>query len=691
MSFITRHDSVVIHTQLTQEGKKRLADGQLTISKVAFLDREVDYGFYSGTTSGSSRIAFNTITSLPYRRSGTITQNYDGSDPFILGAGDVYSVTENVSHIVSGIGFYSSITNSNVMADYRIDSSLAIATAYTDTFYSLAGVTSRFGYNPNYYRFNLSGATSAPPDEGLVFIRFNFPYGGSLQPDGENKGFYSNFFRYRYYSGTGIIEVDRVLPRYDFPTLHKQQPMWFYPLSGTSNFYGSGTTTACPVWNMNILIRTPQIGHQPTQHEPKAYLTNGLAAPLDIVTKKYGSKNANGIVGSLGLDDLARCGVIHYTNSFSGSVYGDFMAPKETVVDIPHILWHRNGQGNNGTSHLGGLKLLDAGSSIIYDAVGKTSYTLLMDGVGPSAQVVGRVYFEKKLIIITDQELLVALDPKSNRNWTCPKLNVELVSETDNAIISSSGYTGLAMPGKRYYLTYHMIVYPGDGQRQSIPCGYITSIDGELDGYGNPMYIKSTFPPNSFPFLRNTNASYSGTGVVVETVQLMVQEVDIETDPGPLELSPDLWRVSSGFGVCRYGQNYGVFLPASYVNSLVMYSTYEEYHDSYEYYRLELREGGVIGQTLGFDRAFWPGDTDFFFGNITATAVRRTYTRNVHILLDNNSLNSSFNPTYTSGSTYITEIALLGQDNRILGLGKPDRPLEKAPNSLIDITLKSYY
>lgn len=719
MSFITRHTNTIIHTQLTQEGKKRLADGDLRIERVAFSDAEVNYSIGRGSgdtyTSYSSTTyspTLNNIMSAPYRRSGWMSMNYDGTPPYAIDPTDQYSLAETIISPVPSIGFYSAITTATTynvpLSSYRVNEMLTLATGYTPTRFQYTGASDaplyRFGFNPNFYRINLSGMTNDPPEEGMVFIQFVTPFGTA--PSGHtNIGYYANFYRYKWSAGTDYFELDRAVPRYDGNSIPKQQKMWFYPLSGYSQYYGSGTTSACPIWNMNILSKTPQIGHGDSAFEPEVEYTVGMALPLDIVTKRYGSKSIGGLVKSLGLDHLTKCGIIHYSNSFSGALYGDYLMPRQTIVDMPHILWYRNGSGVNGASTRGGLKLVDSGSDIFYDHTGKTSYTLLKDGSGPSAMAVGRVYFEMKLIVITDAELLTALDPKNNRNWTAPALNLDLVSYADNEIVQLSGYTGIAQPGKRYYLTYHMTSYPGQGARQSVPNAYVQSIDGKLGDDGNPMYIRASFPPNSFPFHRASAGASSGTGAICNTVHLLVQEVDIEDDPGLFYVNQNLWRIPAialpansasswtvNYGVSRYGA-LGSITPmsATRINSLVLYSTREEYED-YEYFRAQTAsDGGPIGQTLGFDRPLWPGDTEFFFGNVTATAVKKNYIRNIHVFLDKSDLNTTTNSTYISGSTYITEVLLLGGDNKILGVGKPDRPLEKNDSILLDMDLRSYY
>lgn len=713
MAFIRKHEELTLHTYLTQEGRRRLALGDLQIKRVAFSDDEVDYSFGSGVTYSPSD---NEIIVAPYRNGSTISYNYDGTLPFDVEPRNVCSLTQKTSEPVQTLGFYTNINGNTDLSGYRVDTSLCLATAYTDTFHLLPGQIGFganaywFGFNPKFYYFVLSGVTTPPPTQGLLFARWIVP-GGDSPTDihGKNIGYYSNFYRYNYNSSTNILEVDRVIPRYDENTIapprnHKEQPLYFYPLSGYSQYYGSGTTTICPIWNMNIHNKVGYIGaYQESQFGVTIPVANDISFPTDVAYTTFGSRNYAGLIQALKLDHLPRCGIIHYTNSYSGDVYGDYLVPRETEVDIPHILWHRNGNGQNGTSTRGGLKLVDKGSDIVYDSTGKTSYTILKDGIGPSAQAVGRVYYELKTIVITDQELLTAMDPKNNRNWTCPPFQLELTDSPSNEKISTSGYTGLAVPGKRYYVTYHLVSYPGYGARQSVPCSYIQSIDGQYDSNGNPMYIKATFPPNSFPFLRTwaTGAEvFSGAGHNVVGVQMLLQEVDIATDTGVLDLNPFDWKVAplptntdpNAYGVSRFGLiGQAVWLSATQLNACTFYATANEFSGN-TYFTLSAHaNGGSIGQTLGLDEPFWQGDPEFFYGNITASKVKKKYIRRVRFTVKKDDLNTSTNSTFTSGSTYITSVYLLGSDNKVLGVCKPDRPIEKNDTTIIDLKMDSYY
>lgn len=181
---------------------------------------------------------------------------------------------------------------------------------------------------------------------------------------------------------------------------------------------------------------------------------------------------------------------------------------------------------------------------------------------------------------------------------------------------------------------------------------------------------------------------------------MLIQEVDINDDPGVLGLNPFDWMVAplttgngSGYGISRFGLigSSGGLMTATEVNSLTFYATQEEFNGSRFFTLSNDANGGNIGQILGLDEPFWQGDTEFFFGNITTKKACNNYIRSVRFFIEKDYLNTTINPTYTSGSTFISEIYMLSSDNKILGIAKPDRPIEKNDTIMIDLALNSYY
>src|ERR1035437_5700922 len=117
-------------------------------------------------------------------------------------------------------------------------------------------------------------------------------------------------------------------------------------------------------------------------------------------------------------------------------------------------MWHGNNFSDNGTGIAYGVTGYDAyGSSTYFDVSAQTTFRYLMDGIGSTSNIVGRVYHKLKMAVITDQELLAALTYKSNRNYTLPQLNLSLVANPKSPLTTLTA-SGMCQSGYTYFVTY---------------------------------------------------------------------------------------------------------------------------------------------------------------------------------------------------------------------------------------------
>jgi hypothetical protein len=103
------------------------------------------------------------------------------------------------------------------------------------------------------------------------------------------------------------------------------------------------------------------------------------------------------------------------------------------------------------------------------------------------------------------------------------------------------------------------------------------------------------------------------------------------------------------------------------------------------------REDYVSGSTSG-NYVMWSGhtsngnylnfgDESFFFGTVDAQIFTTTYKTIITVVAANYEYNSSTNDTFnslTDDYTYITEVAILDEQNNTVAVGKPTYPLKKA-------------
>jgi len=350
----------------------------------------------------------------------------------------------------------------------------------------------------------------------------------------------------------------------------KPLPYFVYEFDAVDNYYGSAVTVNCPVWNLNIVRTSREIGHK----------RKAVGGNIGHSYTNYGSVPYAGAKEMFDFDENQRqVGFLHYSNESSGQTYWDSIIPGATEVDIPDLLWHRatDESGNlfiSGTAISSGHRFTDYGSTIYQDKKAGTSYTLLRDAVTGSPLTVGRVYYDLKTIVLTDPELLTALSYKSNRNWTLPPMNFSSVS-SPKPQFDTGKKPGFMKSNHNYYMTYYMS--PGElgelssnaylegrnfGHHYYMHCGYVQKLSGHTDENGYHKHLKGTFPQGQLPYMRNSQTfeSFSGTGWGASKVQILVQEVPVNRDGGADSLHPGKWSGCSSLNKIAQNQDpAGVF------------------------------------------------------------------------------------------------------------------------------------
>jgi len=349
-------------------------------------------------------------------------------------------------------------------------------------------------------------------------------------------------------------------------------------------------------------------------------------------------------------------------------------------------MWHRTA-ASAGQATTFGIKLQDYAGSSIFDSIAQTTYRELRDGTTTSDYVVGRVYHKLKMIVITDPELLTALTYKSNRSYTLPKLNLD-TSSVPNAPLDNTNTNGILETGYTYFVTYipESEAYASGtslGYPKTLPCQYISRIDGSVDSSGNAQYLRAFFNTSFFPYLRNSSGmdSLSGTGWNANKIQLLINKVNLTTSPDVdvNTIPTDGWRrISSG------GTGNGVYTGATGNLTIdpsnlagFQFIVSQEDYDSGSTYVLESdftdnNDVNLTGLTFG--------NESFFFGNITTAIMATTFKSTMTVAAPDQNFNSSNNQSFDGGldtNTYITEVGILNNNDVLVAVGKPTYPIKK--------------
>jgi hypothetical protein len=447
MAFIDKKNPVVINIKLTSHGRELLAAGELDFQYYAIGDSEIDYKFNAEVNADDTEYtAFDASILQPADNNpemiSFITRNVTGDSLNLLSSVPVTAYS--VENQVDSLGFFTD--PSTTTPDFITDSNHV---KQPDMMINMSGIT---GDNSVALKkaptFGTSG--EAPVAGDLLLIKWT--------TSGDTTGHTINISeprQYLWYQITGVtgslggdnivVSLDRDVPNFSgmsLPSGLKAGALIYYNeinFSGDSVFNLTPTqyvdesvlsflensqcpTIVFPYWNLSI-IHTQEIA--------------GIQA-ADLKYTQFKNRKFGGFVSYIQNQAPVnkRLGVVHYTNSSPANVYAEgFLMNRlaDFQLDIPTIMWHKSATPTLGATFTpnGSPKLLTGVTKSL-----NTTYYDLVD-INNTSIVVGKVFNELKLVVIEDQELLYAMEYKSNRNFTLPNYNADT-----NTIIFGSGGGG---------------------------------------------------------------------------------------------------------------------------------------------------------------------------------------------------------------------------------------------------------
>ena len=337
--------------------------------------------------------------------------------------------------------------------------------------------------------------------------------------------------------------------------------------------------------------------------------------------------------------------ILHYSggtdvNSFFKyddyiSTYTGVTSPNTTNTDkqyfsvtIPNLKYHRN----TGTTFY-----MTTGSSktIVSNLNGRLTidYMDLVDSTGNTANVVGKIFQNHKLIVIDDEEIVVALDQASSRSYTLPAPFV-------NTLVSNSDpITGLTT-GQTLWITYTL-------DTTKLPCNYFMKVTGS----SNNEVVTVQFSGSSFNYLNN--------GYTASQFKILYQF----TSSGTLPTNTS-WRIIDLLGelssVDDLKTGHTFTLNQTKLNT---YSTYSNILTTF------------------------PNTSGTTFGTVNLVRASDIEEMNFDLNLPNGIFEKSQNPTYTTGNPYMTEVALLNNNKETLVMGKLAAPIQRAGSQIVSVKI----
>jgi hypothetical protein len=226
-------------------------------------------------------------------------------------------------------------------------------------------------------------------------------------------------------------------------------------------------------------------------------------------------------------DEQKFIGIIHYTKWEDYYGTGEWWkeADSEFELNLPTLMYHRD-----TTQTMGHKFKMDSVKKYVKSLVndemaanGDYYYDLL--DTTPSKNVVGKVFPYKQAIVIDDEEILMALSMKSNRNWTLPTPKATRIS-SDADCIDSPDDVMLPMDlTKEVYVSY--MFYNDNNKTYSAPNAQYVKVVPKFDD----NYDVAVSFSEGFGFLRDRDITDNDPGFQATKFFILVQQVDAGERP----------------------------------------------------------------------------------------------------------------------------------------------------------------
>jgi len=335
--------------------------------------------------------------------------------------------------------------------------------------------------------------------------------------------------------------------------------------------------------------------------------------------------------------------------NYSGNHSADAISPGSFFYRIPWIMWH-----NHQTTDPG-ISLYDSYDNTQRDEATGLRYRYLRDGVYSYSNIVGKIFYDKKNIVIDDPELNVVLQFNSNRSYTLP---APIVGVSD----TSGGFTET---GITYYITYRVLD------------------DADVDRENNTMGLSAN------------------TGLHCRYIQkFTTDEEDLQLNLSIIESPWVVTTSSTPEGVTMYGIEAIVGTGTTTTPDKTSFRLMPR-----QFFNVATTNGITIDTYDGAGTSAYSfvdtplsGNSDLSFateplgvGYMSGTWESNIYKMAATCVAKNTEFNQTQNETFSNSSTesvYITEVALYNENNDLLMIGKLSTPIEKNNQKYIAIKME---
>lgn len=722
MSYIIKNTSALINTLMTDAARRKISQGKFDIAYFQVGDSEVCYNCVSNMDMVDYNVLmpqYNAQNLSPVPQKNRMHVKYplfiDSTSGSTFGIPFDNSYIDNVYNSAAPRGFFTGSTGSS------ISFSAFTSSAYTiNPNFVVDNSTISSGNVLTLSATSINPSVSGTVTPGMFLTLFGTD---SLQPLSAA----TPMFTYLVVSVSGDsstastinIEVDRQLPNFSSLGLSGNSSTMLYP-SGMTVMYDTFTPqpfwatdvfnfeTNCDVsqrnvyiWNMNIPWTESPAGLFSTTYQDfnqfkstgytntKEYLGyNSETGQLDTDSVYYYNSFLEKI--TVTPSEQKAIAIIHYTNQSIDNFYGEKFAmedydptnPGNTgqarnfKLSIPWLMWHKNPNGTIGevfytdpsgftNQNLFQVHYIKSKKDLNFNAPGLRYYHLwdTHANTNGTPNRVGKVFPDLKMIVFDDDEIIAALNYKSNRSWTLPAPKLGLV--TPNTFSGVLGGTDGLLTGdtETLYLTY---LFENTGFTNSLHCNYYSKITGNdqslLPGASDILVRFG----NEFPFLQE-NLTSVPSGFTATNIKILAQKVS----SGTTRPSSTAWREIDVYPQISASTSNNYLTQSGMTGTTIqitknMYDTAPIY-DLNNY--IQLPQIGQTGLTLNF------GGEYYFYGNIETDIQATIYVMNFLCNLGQTQFFDSSNPTW-DGSTppYVTEVALYNANKELMVISKIQSP-----------------
>jgi hypothetical protein len=317
-----------------------------------------------------------------------------------------------------------------------------------------------------------------------------------------------------------------------------------------------------------------------------------------------------------------------YISTYTGVTSPNTKTDKQYFsVTIPDLKYHRS-TGTTFYMTTGSSKTIvsNLNSRLTID------YMDLVDSTGNTANVVGKIFQNHKLIVIDDEEIVVALDQASSRTYTLPAPFV-------NTLVSNSDPITSLTTGQTLWITYTL-------DTTKLPCNYFMKVTGS----SNNEVVTVQFSGNSFNYLNN---GYTGNQFNV-LYQFTTGNTPSHTSWNIINLTSELNSIND--------------LKTGYTFTLN---------------QTKIASGTQYTSSL----TTFPNTSGTTFGTVNLVRASDVEEMSFDLNLPNGVFDKSQNPTYTTGNPTMTEVALLNNNKETLVMGKLASPIPRIGAQIVSVKI----